>query len=274
MKRPTPPWLELSFYFGDEPEHHSFLRLLTFLQRIGTRLNGDVRVHHGEGVRTSRLSAIYGEGLFLEEASSLQDIRALLHQSNRRVIQVGVYGASGISDASPEVVTYVGISNDAAFPRVGRVPAWQRRHPLAIQTEGALFCTALHDDSDERVRKTGGQVSERFLAIVESLDPWYATLAVDWDLECPRDLMFDPRSFAFANCYVSGRVFGLEALEKLSNIYSRTFSVAIGQGLYFSCMSAFNRDSASVAPLAMQEMAVSTGRLLAETLARRRTPNK
>jgi hypothetical protein len=227
MKTPNPPFLELGFYFS-LPEPDAFERFIGALLNQSAQFAGTGQAHHGPNIGKEPFGSIHDQDLHLVTIANVADLKQHLTDPDSRLVEVLMQGASGTTSDMAEAVGYVSISPGAAIAD---------RHPLAISTEGTLFSGP---PDRERVNAVGNQAYRRFRLLIEALNPCYASITIEYALECPSDLRRDPRSLAFRDFYVSESYVGTANLKVVEGLFTGAFVERIGEGMYVSCDEAFN----------------------------------
>ena len=147
-----------------------------------------------------------------------------------RLLEVGLANAIGL--APNEIVTYSFIRPESVGLDM---------HPLTILTEGSAFSyPGPYRGVTAKSRRLGKKIYERFIALVTALQPAYAAITVEYSLECPTDLRYDPRSAAFRDFFVSMAYVGESDLRQIKKISKDAYMEAVGDGLYVSCFAPFN----------------------------------
>lgn len=231
IRLPEPPYLELSFYFAERDEAKSFYGLVEMLARLGATFAGGGIAHRGQSIRNQPFSSIHDLPQEPVALYSLADVTQCLRQPDVRLVQVFMEGASGVAPKLSEIVGYESISEEAAR---------QDHHPVAIWTEGTLFSGPAGEEFDAATKEVGFRLYERFRRLVEGLRPSYATITLEYDLECPADLKRDPRSLAFRDFYISGEYIGADALKTIATLFREAYIETLAEGLYVSCTAEFN----------------------------------
>jgi len=238
MRKPKPPFLEFNFFFSDENEENSFLKLLTTLMELGTELVGTARVHQVDNVKYRKFAGISDKPLKTIAFNSLADVEQIVHREDIRLIQLDLLNATTVAKDIIEILTYVSISKKASEID---------NHPLAIWTEGiwtewANYNGNLRKNYEEQARISGKKAYKRFLHLVKQLRPAYAAITVEWPLECPTDLRLDPRSLAFTNFFISSDYVGVSNLNSIRDLFTKAYIEPIANGLYISCWEFLNPD--------------------------------
>jgi hypothetical protein len=231
MKKPKPPFLELSFYFAQSVDSESFTRLVETLIRLGAKFSGYGTVHQGKEFRDHPFASITDFVLESVTICNRSDLTLLSDDPDRRLMQIFMEGASGIKHDVSEIIGYESISQEASD---------QDHHPLAIWTEGIVFSGIADQKSVAHAQKTGGQVYKQLCLLVEALKPSYAAITVEYNLECPADLRRDVRSLAFRDFFVSGAYLGVNNLKTISDLFQGAYIETVADGLYISCTPEFN----------------------------------
>jgi len=232
IRGPDPPLLGCSFYFPDISDADALALLIEGLVRLEARFTGEALALRAQGARsklfaspTDLLSDDNGVGRITLD---LPRLRHYLTDPDVLLLRIGVTGAIGL--APHEVATYSFI-----LPESVGVDT----HPLVIWSEGEAF-----SGPDRRVtkatRRAGRKVYDRFLALVKILSPAYAAITVEYSLECPTDLRYDSRSYAFRDFFVSGEFIGQSNLRQIREMFEDAYVEVVNSGLYISSFSAFN----------------------------------
>jgi hypothetical protein len=251
---PDPPFLELGFYFGDQPEADSFACLVTKLMELGASLTGAGSAHRGPDIRTKSFASMTDQPLPKPVTVSADSLTSIFKDPAIRIVELAMKDPIGIAQNAPGLVSYVSISPQAALID---------RHPLAVITEGEVFCGALRDDFKESRHKAGIKVYNRFRELVQKLEPAYAAVTIEYPLQCPADLRRDPRSLAFRDFFVSERYLGSRGLARVKEIFNGAFIEPITNGLYVSCNEDFNPEGRNLNNESAQWLSVDAAKLIA-----------
>jgi hypothetical protein len=252
--RPDPPFLELGFYFADTPEADAFARLVETLIALGATLTGSGSAHRGSGIRGKSFASVTDKHLPEPVTVDALSLTQVLTDPDIRVVEVAMKDSIGIAQNAPELVSYVNISPEAARTD---------RHPLAVITEGEVFCGTLREHFARRRHEAGTAVYSRFRELVLALDPAYASITVEWPLECPTDLRRDSRSGAFRDFFVGGSYLASEELGLLQELFSGAFVEPLANGLYISSSEDFNPERRSLGAESAQWRSVDAAKLIA-----------
>lgn len=254
MKRLTPPFLELGFYFANIPEADAFAHLVTALIGNGAKLTGEASARRGAGVKDMSFASINDSPLPEPLTADVSTIMRYLTDPDVRIIEVYMGGAIGITVNTAEILTYLSISPEAVRTD---------KHPIAILTEGELFSGTLRHEFSQSARKAGMQVYHSFCALIEALQPAYAAITVENPLECPTDLRRDPRSLAFCDFFVSRAYIGALKLRIIQTFFQGAFIESMGDGIYISCTEEFNPEGRSLDAEYAQRQSVEVAKLIA-----------
>jgi len=231
MKQLNPPILGLNFYFPNLLEADAFMHLAITLLNLGATFTGDASVHHEANIRSKSFASITDNPLPEDIKLDTSNLRQILLEPNHRVIQIKMRNASGIQTETDEVITYLSISPSAS----------QRdRHPLAIWTEGWLFEGSSSRKNSGQSQKEGRKLYNRFCTLIKELRPAYAAITIEISLECPTDLRYDPRSYAFLNFFVNEDFLGKSNLSRIEGLFQNAYIEQVDGGLYISCSKEFN----------------------------------
>lgn len=252
--RPDPPLLELGFYFGEQPEVDVFMRLVNNLMESGASLTGMGFARYGPDIRSTSFASVSGAPLPQPVALTADSLTRVLKDPHTRVVEVAMRDPIGTTEDAPELVSYISISPEAALID---------RHPLAVITEGEVFCGVLQSGSKSRRREAGMKAYNRFRGLVQALDPDYAGITLENSLACPADLRRDPRSLAFRDFFVSGRYLGSKGLARIQELFVNAFIEPMSHGFYISCNADFNPAARNVDGESAQWLSVDAAKVIA-----------
>jgi len=113
--------------------------------------------------------------------------------------------------------------------------------PIAIWTEGEIFCWP-EPTKKQRLaaRSTGKAVAKKFLQICDALNPDYASINVEYGLQCLTDLKANPSSCAFKDFYLRRNFVGSQKLERILNCCAGSYRKDLEDGIYISSSGDFN----------------------------------
>ena len=95
-------------------------------------------------------------------------------------------------------------------------------------------------DESKAVRRCQ-MASKLLLNLCEAVSPSYASAAFEYDMESPRELVLDPNSLAFRNCFLSDESIGSRAMQKLLlALKGRAYTARLSNGVYVSTSKVFN----------------------------------
>ncbi len=184
-------------------------------------------------------------------ALDLPHLRYYLTDPNVLLLRIGMTDALGI--APYEVATYSFI-----LPQSVGVDT----HPLVIWSTGEAL-SGPDMGVTKASRRVGEKVYDRFLAFVKRLSPAYAAITVEYSLECPTDLRYDSRSYAFRDFFVSEEYAGRSNLRQIQEVFEDAYVEAVGKGIYLSSVSAFNPLNKGM----NSQLAVSKSAIVAKIIA-------
>lgn len=108
-----------------------------------------------------------------------------------------------------------------------------------------------------------------FKLLAVGIESWYGSLCGEYSLEEPEELVRDPRSFAFSDCFLRRDRFAPDALEAVRRIagpesYIEEFGEA---GLYVSMSPELNPEHRSLEVVESEDRSVRIARLLVQYLS-------
>jgi hypothetical protein len=251
MREPSGELFELDFYFGPRDRIMAFRQVVDLCCAAGGSLTGEVLVSEGPNLAHRRFASIYADPVrgIRTNASELQ---RLFSDEDCDVVKVAMLGATGLSKDRPEIVTYSGVSSEAAC---SDNPA------IAIVGEGWEFSTP----GFERKAKTLGlRCYRKLLEICDALDPVYAAILNEDSLPCLYDLKRGQGTRCYRNFFVSSSAFGPSVLATIRSQCRNAYVEDRKNGLYVSTSSVYNPRSLGLA--SSEEASLAAG--VAETLAR------
>jgi len=227
LRKPLPPFLEIGFYHHELAETNAFARLVSASVELGAKYGGEGRAHLGKDINGKPFADTHEELLETLTITNADEFSSYLNASDVRLVQVYMENVTTLSDNATEIITYLSISPDAM--RLDH-------HPIAIWAGGEL----LSGKGSKRGTMIGHRVCRRFLQLVELLKPDYASITIEYGLECPVDLRHDPRSHAFTDFFISGDYMGIDNLSTVHDIFRGAYIQSLANGLYVSCTRNFN----------------------------------
>jgi len=252
---PSPPLLAFGLYFSALSDADALALLIEGLVRQGARFTGQILAFHEVGARdmpfASPTDLLSNQSKVEQTTLDYPALKRYLTDRNVRVLQVGLVDAIGLT--RQETAGFTFISPEAVGVDM---------HPLAIRTAGGFF-SAPGKRSATAARKYGARVYARFLALVQSLDPAYAAITIEYSLECPTDLRHDPRSYAFRDCFINEQYVGIAILRRAKNLFADAYVEILSKGLYVSCSSPFNPMNMEVDSESAISKSVAVAKLIA-----------
>lgn len=237
MKEPMGELLHLSFYLHDQTPSGALIAVVEAMIRDGADFAGIAR-----GCKTSNKTQEY----FVPKAriyrneqvriESMKELHSWLSSPDIQILEILMKNASDTNKDEYVVVTYENISESAAQQDVP---------PVSILSTGDLFSLARLPLSDSnkymaQSKKAGKKVYTRLKAIVEAINPSYASITIEWPLESPSDLRTDPRSLAFRDFYIKESFIGTTQIDLFKNLYNGAYIEDMKNGIYVSCTREFN----------------------------------
>ncbi len=223
-----PPFLELGFYFSYISEQEAFAYLVEELLKNGSTFSGKAQIQR-QLVADNISSSKPKKNIDFEVANlDLTELKNALLSKDVYVSQVALEGAIGIAQSASEVVKY-GIFYTETSPIDNR--------PIILVTEGEMFSgpeILRQSYGEEQIRQTGQKVYQRFKHLVQQLNPDYASITIEYGLECPTDLKKDLRTLAFYDFFASRRFFDEANLETIQRLFEDTYQEELVNGIYFS----------------------------------------
>ena len=226
-----PPFLELGFYFSPLSEKEAFTLIFEVLIQRGATFAGKAKICKNSAATESSLSERENKFDDCEIVIlDLNDLQKALLSDKINVEEIAMNNAIGISKSAAEIITYNSIYSEEATQK--------DKHPISILTEGAMFSEPeilRQTYGKENIRQAGLKVYQRFKSLVQQLNPSYASITVEYGLECPTDLQIDCRSLAFSDFFASQDFFGQSNLNILSNLFEDAYQEKLDNGIYISC---------------------------------------
>ncbi len=261
MQRPTPPLLELGFYFSDRSDYVALEQVVASLAHGGAQLSGTIHVQRGANVRATPFCGADD----LPTASVALTSRAELHQQllwpDQRVISVGMRGALPSTD-EPAEVALLPISERARYID---------QHPISIALSGRrLRNPAEVGRGTAADARLGLQVYRLFRQLVEELRPTYATLAIERRLRSPIDLREQPDPLLFHDCFVQQQLLATRDAETLARLFADAHREVLADGLYLSGTQYFNPQGVSVQHSARCEYSLHISKVVGLSAGRMR----
>lgn len=222
-RRPTPPFLELNFYFS---ARHP-MDLTDFVAGLvagGARFSGVAYVERAPGMSEHpTFPYTFKEGLDTVNIDTLEEWLALRNDPDLYPANVVLQNVTGIGGA--EIVTYL---------RGARERNPTERAVIAIWTSGDSFSGTTYRNLEAAARRDGRKAYQQFIKLVKRFDPDYGAITVEWGLETPGALAKGESSLAFSNCYLRHEL--LEGIELPNSAYIE----ALPHGRYISGYGNFN----------------------------------
>lgn len=250
------PVLELGYYLPACPPRDAFLRVVGAALQEGARVSGHVAFSELTDPRFDWVSELETEEVVLKA----EEVLPLCERADRFVVELGVYGASGLNDDRLEAITYVGLPKESVAID---------RHPIAILTEGY----DLDQPGRSAARKAGRMVFERFSRLVEHIRPAYAAITGEWSLNCLSALRVDPRTIAFRDCYISKAFVGEASLQRILKHAEGAFIQPLADGVCISAWEVLNPMRVSFSSTDCQVMSERIARELGTLWDKRRPTN-
>lgn len=243
------PFLQLQFY-KKENEQDVLISLIEFLTENGAVLSGKIGIHEGHNIKNKPFSGRTDFLIDYVSVRSMNDLHALQLQQDLRIVEIPLLNATGLNRKSQELVTITRISEEAAT---------QDTHPIAIWTSGENI-----NLPTAQSRTLATRAYQKFIDIVERLDPIYAAITVEYDLECLIDLRRDLRSYAFGNFYLSSSFFDSSLIQRVREICSDSFIRQLDNGIYLSISGLF-APKPSTNPKDASSLSAQIGKLIASS---------
>ncbi len=221
------PYLEIGFYFKHVPEKEAFVLLLKALFELGFQL-GNRGYVFAEIEDREDFASISDKVRHEVPLNSWIDVDNLLADPSTRLVQVVM---NDVVNNSETIVTYISISPEAVR---------YDSHPIAIWSSGELFSGTLTNLYKKQVKRRGKQAYQLLKDLVNKVRPSYATITVEEPIECPKDLSYDSRSYAFSDCYVEETFLGSSDFMQVKKMFRNAYTELLGDGIYISCYEYFN----------------------------------
>jgi hypothetical protein len=255
MRKPKGTYLEFGFYLPDCLDADALIYLIQACLRQGATFTGHLTIYRGPGAR-SKPFASTTDFEFLEElVVNIPDLFRLLYSPDIKVIQVYLKNVIRTRPRVAEIITYHDISKRASLVD---------HHPLAVWAEGSAFDGTLPTINRARTLKVGLRAYKSFVSLVQSLSPAYASITSEIGLDCPSDLLQDPRSYAFSDFYISESYIGSSALEKICKLYADSYIQRLANGIYISTYEFLNPDHLSIDSAKIAWLSIEVAKLIGE----------
>lgn len=228
---PKPPLLGLNLYFGSVPEKLAFRDVVYALLRLGAGLAGEGRVHLGPNFERRPFASIADDIQRGVAIQGVSDLEHWLNAPNTRLVRVNLKDAVGAWSGATDIVTYLGVSREAAQVD---------RHPLCVWTDGWIFTGDFREMYPEEMCRIGRRVYGRFCRLVQELRPAYGAITIEYPLECLADLRLDPRSLAFRDFYVSRAFVGEHGFGEILRLSKQGYVELLSEGAYISYSREYN----------------------------------
>ena len=225
---PDPPFVELGFYFADRSDADAFADLFKALINLGLTYQGIAWIKQQKNVR-SQTFKFWQDLQPLKLEISLEKLHKSLSNPDIRMFQIAMNDRG-----KPILVTYNMV--------ISETKSKKDYHPIVVLGEGELFCgpDSVKEQSKQPTQQEGQKTYERFLEIIEMLQPAYGSITVEYSLECPTDLREDDRSLAFRDFFISEEYIGGANIAIIQDIFADAYQAKVKGGLYVSCSWCLN----------------------------------
>jgi len=245
--------MESGFYSTGISDADALSLLIRTVFERGALFSGHALVWRQDDARISPFES--PKSLDFEEVACDQPtLMKMLNEGNTRVLQVDVQNATGLVRARNEIITYSRIP-----PEVMGTDS----HPVAIWTEGGAFDPYL---SKGAMKKVGDRAYRVFRELVPLLSPAYASITIEWGLECPAELRQGHGSQAFQDFYASKDVLGHQVMAKLELLFKHGYIEKLHHGKYFSSWEFFNPEGVSIHESARGDASAKAGRIIGSSI--------
>lgn len=247
----NPPYIELGLYYSHEHNTESFKRLFKALIELGATYTGIVQAHKGKDIERKKFGSITDYVLFPVNINE-NDIINNSIPNGIRIIQANfnTYLQNGRNEK--EILTFLSISERSVLID---------HHPLSIWAEGDCFSKPTGIGNKEKDSK-GLYFYEKLKNIVGSTNPSYASLTVEYGLECPSDLDKHSKSYAFRDFYICSEFAGSSLTSKLKYLLSGAYQEPMSNGIYISTNRFFNPDRVQLGPDISAVLSCRIGRMI------------
>ncbi len=221
MKRPSGEMVDLDFYFDDRVCADALRDVVNHCLTTGATFSGEMLVYEFDGARLAKLRHRYSHESRMAILSD-EEMRHQMEREDVRIHTIGLWNVLGLSDTSPEIVSFNGVSEEATRCDT---------NPISIVGEGWRFSTEGYES--ER-RQDGLKCYSRFIGVCKSLLPAYAAIMNEDSLPCLYDLSRknDPRYFR--TFFVSTRFAGKAILDQIVSMYGDSYVERSPEGIYVS----------------------------------------
>lgn len=260
---PDPPLIEFCFYFSDRHEAEAFAAVVETVleqQRIMSVAACIVRTPHARNLQFEAPASVDVSLLTsgpVEVQFDRQELQKELRSDDARVLSISYLTESNTDLITPEVITYCRIAEHA----VG-----VDSHPIAIQTSGLemdLLQNSVRRNSIQ-IKEISQKIFERFQWLTNALNPSYASITMEYSLECPTELLGESRSFAFKDFYVSRAFVNRKAMNSLRDLFSDAYQQTTASGVFLSTHLKLIGTKAQMDPDVRERLSIAAGRIIGE----------
>jgi hypothetical protein len=229
MKEPTGELVEVDFYFGACED--GLQRLVNHCCQHGGEFAGTVMLSEGAAIRRAPLTqGIYTFPVW-ERSVSAEALQSLFSDEDTRVLKVAIWSALGLTTSVPEIVTYCGMSPDAAG---------HDSLPVAIVSEGWVFSTPGYE---RQSAAAGKRCYNKLLEVCNALDPTYAAILSEKWIPCAYDLKRGRGDGCFSSFFVSESKLGRAVVSEIEDVCRDAYTEKLSTGLFVSTTRFHNPQS-------------------------------
>jgi hypothetical protein len=252
MEEPHGELVQSDFYFHGRDSSDVMRQVVSECLKQGMKLSGKILVTKFKDAGRCRMTSTHGHQVY----EQLVNEEGLWHQfrdDDTRVLVVGMSKQMDDGLPSPEIVTFVGVPDDAPL---------NESNPVSIVAEGWTLNTPGFESERSRLALSS---YKRFVGICDSLQPSYGAILNEDSLACPSSLFRGNGNDCFENFFVSQSAVGADALAEIEAMYSDSFTERTLHGLYVSTWL-FSPESVVVDSPARRERSASVAQMLSDCL--------
>jgi len=248
MKNPEAPFLEISFYFSNEDGNSSLEKLTAYLLGRGA-------VPKAAYTTDRTNSPLVGFDFRFQEhrIDRSENVWELLQNDNTTTIKIALEKGTRIIPDTREFVVQLPISENSVHVD---------HNPVALWLEGEALSYAPTMTIPVKVRRIGTKTLKVFRDAILFLQPTYAAITVDYDMECPTDLKHDPRTHAFRDFYIARAYVGEEGLSKIRQFCPGAYHEDLPMGQITCCSGFLAPDEIYVETSSAFELSEQVGRMI------------
>jgi hypothetical protein len=234
---PTPPYLDLSFYYSNIAESDAFASLaMSLLARDARFIEASVIQGSGSRARHCGRDVLTSADTVLPITSEEAILNAL-RNPDTKVSRLTVERALPHTPGVEEHLTYIPLQTENAIR--------EDQHPIVLVAEGDAWDFDSADPHAEQKHRracwAGREAYELLRALTMETRPAYAAIAVERTVESPADLRDAPEeATAFSDFFVADGYVGGDAIDDIRRLFDGAHIEEWADGIYVSCIPYFN----------------------------------